>query len=141
MQPFELCVQSSLEHLEVISEFVAEGARSAGLSEQETFDVQMAADEACTNSIEHAYQGRVGEVRVCCWTEGNEYVVRVTDFGEPFNPDSVPVPDITAPLLDRNIGGLGLFFMKALVDQVEFQSDPVQGNQVLLRKQRQASRR
>jgi anti-sigma regulatory factor (Ser/Thr protein kinase) len=136
MQPFELCVASDLSHLEEISAFVAEGARSAGLDEQQVFEIQMAADEACTNSIEHAYSGTRGEVRICCWTEADAYVVRVTDFGEPFDPDQVPVPDTSASLAERNIGGLGLFLMRELVDRIEFHSDPVQGNQVLLRKQR-----
>lgn len=136
MQPFELCVDSNLTHLAAISEFVADGARQAGLSEDAVFAVQMAIDEACTNSIVHAYKGRHGEVRVCSWTEGDDYVVRVTDFGEPFDPDAVPLPDTTAPLVERSIGGLGLFFMKELVDRIEFTSDPVQGNQVVFRKRR-----
>ncbi len=139
MQPFELCVDSDLSHLAAIAEFVGEGARQAGLSEDEVFAVQMAADEACTNSIEHAYGGRNGEVRVCCWTEGDQYVVRITDFGDPFDPESVPVPDTSAPLLERGIGGLGLFFMRELVDQIDFASDDVQGNQVILRKRKSAS--
>ena len=136
VQPFELCVDSNLAHLATISQFVADGARQAGLSEDEVFALQMAADEACTNSIEHAYDGRQGEVRVCCWTEGDEYVVRVTDFGEPFDPESVPIPDTTVPLMERSIGGLGLYFMRELVDRVDFVSDPVQGNQVIMRKRR-----
>ncbi|NLT74570.1 MAG: ATP-binding protein [Chloroflexi bacterium] len=131
-------MESSLSHLAAIAEFVADGARQAGLSEEEVFAVQMAADEACTNSIEHAYGGQEGEVRICCWAEGNEYVVRITDFGRPFDPDSVPIPDTKAPLTERNIGGLGLFFMRELVDQVDFASDPIQGNQVTLRKRRHA---
>lgn len=139
MQPFELCVDSDLSHLAAIAEFVAEGARQAGLSEDDVFAVQMAADEACTNSIEHAYGGRNGQVRVCCWTEGDQYVVRITDFGDPFDPESVPVPDTSAPLLERGIGGLGLFFMRELVDQIDFASDAVQGNQVILRKRKSSS--
>jgi serine/threonine-protein kinase RsbW len=136
LQPIELCVDGSLIHLATISQFVADGARQAGLSEDDVFALQMATDEACTNSIEHAYNGRKGEVRVCCWTEGDEYVVRVTDFGDPFDPDSVPIPDTTVPLTERSIGGLGLYFMRELVDRVDFMSDSVQGNQVIMRKRR-----
>lgn len=139
MQPFELCVDSDLSQLAAIAEFVAEGARQAGLSEDDVFAVQMATDEACTNSIEHAYGGRTGQVRVCCWTEGDQYVVRITDFGEPFDPESVPLPDTTAPLLERHVGGLGLFLMRELVDEIDFASDAVQGNQVILRKRKSAS--
>jgi len=136
MQPVELCIEGDPEHLATVSEFVAAGARRAGLSEDDVFAIQMAADEACTNSIEHAYNGRRGEVRVCCWSEGDDYVVRITDFGDVFDPESVPSPDTTSPLTERPIGGLGLFLMRELVDQVIFQSDPERGNQVILRKRR-----
>ena len=135
MEPFELCVDSDLSHLAATPNSWLREARQAGLSEDDVFAVQMAADEACTNSIEHAYGGRTGEVRICCWTEGDQYVVRITDFGEPSDPESVPVPT-SVPLLERSIGGLGLFFMRKLVDQVDFFSDAVQGNQVILRKRK-----
>lgn len=134
MRPFELCVTSDLSHLAAISEFVATSARLAGVSDEGVFEIQMATDEACTNSIEHAYDGQMGEVRICCWVQDDHFVVRVTDFGKRFDPSQVPTPNIDAPLETRDVGGLGLFFMRELVDRVEFRSDPLQGNQVLLHK-------
>ncbi len=133
-EPIELCVSSDLTQLARISEFVAESARRAGVPEAGVFEIQMATDEACTNSIEHAYGGKTGEVRVCCWVEGDDFVVRVTDFGRRFDPGQVPLPDTAAPLESRDIGGLGLFFMRELTDQVEFLSDADSGNRVILRK-------
>jgi anti-sigma regulatory factor (Ser/Thr protein kinase) len=134
MPPFELCVSSDLSQLARISEFVTQSARQAGVPEADVYDIQMATDEACTNSIEHAYSGNTGEVRVCCWVENKEFVVRVTDFGKQFDPNKIPVPDTKAPLESRDIGGLGLFFMRELTDGLEFHSDGEKGNQVILRK-------
>lgn len=134
MDPFELCVSSDLEHLARIAEFVTQCARGAGLSETGVFEIQMAADEACTNAIQHAYSGRAGEVRVCCWVAEGDFCVRITDFGERFDPALIPLPDTTAPLESRDIGGLGLYFMRALTDRIEFAADQAQGNQVTLRK-------
>ena len=134
MPPFELCVRSDLSQLAKISEFVTQSARRAGVPEADVFDIQMATDEACTNSIEHAYSGNMGEVRVCCWVENSTFVVRVTDFGKQFDPTKVPMPDTEAPLESRDIGGLGLFFMRELTDGIEFHSDKEKGNQVILRK-------
>lgn len=134
---YELCVSSHLTNLAEISDFVGEAASRAGLDESEVFEVQMATDEACTNSMEHAYEGRQdGEVHVCCYVESNAFVVRVTDFGKPFEPDRVPMPDITLPLEERAVGGLGLFLMHRLVDKVEFGRDSDGANRVTLRKQR-----
>jgi len=133
----ELCVASELRNLAAIADFVSEAAARAGLDDTQVFEVQMAADEACTNSMEHAYEGREdGRVQVCCFVEDNVFVVRVTDFGKPFEPETVPVPDITLPLEDRSVGGLGLFLMRRLVDEVQFSRDSTGGNQVTLRKRR-----
>ncbi len=133
----EVCYASDRASLEPISEFVAERARLAGLDEDRVYEIQMATDEACTNSIEHAYDGRsAGEIIVCCFVDGQDFVVRVTDFGHKFDPDLVPMPDISAPLEERDIGGLGLFFMRRLVDRIEFTFDPVSGNHVEMRKRR-----
>ena len=138
---YELCVASQLSNLANIAEFVSEAAARAGLDDNQVFEVQMATDEACTNSMEHAYDGREdGEVHVCCYVEDNAFVVRITDFGRPFAPQDVPVPDVTLPLEERSVGGLGLYLMRKLVDDVEFSSDKTAGNQVTLRKLRKAAR-
>lgn len=136
----EVCFTSDPSNLSLIAEFVGERARLAGLDEDRVYAMQMATDEACTNSIEHAYEGRsAGEIRVCCFLDGKDFVVQVTDFGRRFDPEVVPIPDINAPLENRGIGGLGLFFMRKLVDEIEFTFDPIQGNQVVLRKRRFAA--
>ena len=134
---YELCVASQLDKLAQIADFVGEAATQAGLDEDQVFEVRMATDEACTNSMEHAYEGREdGQVRVCCTTEDDSFVVRITDFGRPFEPTSVPQPDINLPLEERSIGGLGLFLMYRLVDDVEFGQDGNGANIVTLRKRR-----
>ncbi|MBC7235267.1 MAG: ATP-binding protein [Chloroflexi bacterium] len=128
-------MSSKLANLARISAFVSEQARLVGMTEDQIFEVQMAVDEACTNAMEHAYGGREdGEVRVCCYTEGDDFVVRVTDFGEPFDPDAVPQPRLDVPLEQREVGGLGLFFMRKLMDRVDIATTKGQGNQVVMYK-------
>jgi anti-sigma regulatory factor (Ser/Thr protein kinase) len=132
---YELCVDSHLANLAEIADFVAQHAVRVGLNEDDVFAVQMAVDEACTNSMQHAYEGREdGEVRVCCYLEDRDFVVRISDQGHAFDPATVPEPDISAPLETREIGGLGLFFMRKLMDSVEFHFDASQGNEVIMRK-------
>jgi anti-sigma regulatory factor (Ser/Thr protein kinase) len=132
---YELCVSSQLTNLAQIAEFITQRAALAGLDEEQAYAVQTAVDEACTNAMEHAYEGRAdGEVRICCYQEDCDFVVRITDFGKAFDPATVPVPDVSAPLEERTAGGLGLFLMRRLMDSVEFHFDPVQGNEVVMRK-------
>jgi len=131
----EICVTSELANLANIGVFVSERARLSGMSEKQVFQVQMAVDEACTNAMVHAYQGDPeGEVRVCCYLEGNEFVVEVVDQGQVFDATAVPEPDLGKPIEDRDIGGLGLFFMRKLMDSVVFATPSEGGNQVIMRK-------
>ncbi len=132
---YELCVKSSTQNLAAIAEFVAERAREAGLDDDSIFDIQIAVDEACTNTIEHAYATRSDQtLRVCCSVQDQEFVIRITDYGTPFDPDSIPEPDLEAPMEERSIGGLGVFFMRRLMDSVEFSTHAYRGNQVVMRK-------
>lgn len=133
----ELTVASDLEKLAQIADFVTDAALRLGLDEKQAFEVQMATDEACANIIEHAYgPGVAGEISICCETEGDDFVVTLRDQGCSFDPCQVPEPDLTCPLEDRQIGGLGLFFMRKLMDRVDFCSDPDTGNELRMYKRR-----
>lgn len=137
MAEFEICVSSQLTHLSDIAEFVVTRARAAGLDDNQAFDVQMAVDEAVTNTMNHAYGGRPdGEIRVCCYLDGPDFMVRITDQGAPFDPNQVPPPDLTSPVEERAVGGLGLYFMRQLMDDVRFLPSPEGGNMLLMRKRR-----
>ena len=132
----EICVLSQTTNLAQVAEFVISEAQEAGLDETQVFEIQMAVDEACSNSMEHAYEGVPnGNLRVCCSLLEDEFVVRITDYGKPFDPTDFPAPDTKQPLEDRQIGGLGIFLMRQLVDQLEYATEPeTGGNQITLHK-------
>ncbi len=133
-RPFSLTVNSHVEHLTEIAEFIAQAARASGLDEDQVYDVQMAVDEACTNVIQHAYHGRSdGTIDITCEKQGKEFVVTIQDYGDPFNPKKVARPRTREPLSRRNIGGLGLFFMHKMMDRVKFDFSP-HGNRLTMMK-------
>jgi serine/threonine-protein kinase RsbW len=138
-EPLELTVASDLHNLALIAEFVTGAARQLGLSEQAAFEVQMAADEACANIVEHAYgAGVTGEITIRCELQGDDLLVAIRDRGRTFDPSGVPEPDVCCELQERQIGGLGIFFMRKLMDRIEYSFDPCTGNE--LRMYRRASR-
>ncbi|MFH1085163.1 MAG: ATP-binding protein [Chloroflexota bacterium] len=133
----DICVASEATNLARIAEFVGDRARLAGLDDDRVFEIQMAVDEACTNAISHAYQGQGdGLVYICCYEEGSDFVVSVTDHGRPFDPNSVPAPRLDAPLEKREIGGLGLYLMRQMTDSIAFSFDERLGNRVVMHKHR-----
>lgn len=116
---FELEIESKLENLAVIADFIADSMREFGLADPKIFEIQMAVDEACTNIINYGYT--VGMINISCWRRDEDVIVVIKDRGKPFDPTSVPPPDLDASLEKRKIGGLGVYFMKTLVDEVRYE--------------------
>ena len=116
-----------------IGEFVTRAAEAAGLDEDAVYAVQIAVDEACSNIIEHAYGGEGrGAIECTCQVCDDALAVTLRDQGRPFDPSGVPEPDLNAELKDRTGGGLGLYFMRQLMDEVRFAFTPGSGNIVTL---------
>jgi serine phosphatase RsbU (regulator of sigma subunit)/transcriptional regulator with GAF, ATPase, and Fis domain/anti-sigma regulatory factor (Ser/Thr protein kinase) len=115
---FKACYKNLAE----INLFVTRAAETAGLDEVAIYAVQRAVDEACSNIIEHAYQGKEGsDIECLCITCENGLIVRFHDYGNPFDPQKIPSPNIHTDLADRSVGGLGLYFMRQLMDEVSFE--------------------
>jgi anti-sigma regulatory factor (Ser/Thr protein kinase) len=133
-----LTVPGRFESLAQIAEFVSAAARSAGWDEDEAFHVQVAVDEACSNIIEHAYgPGKPGEVKLtCCIESQGDLIISIHDNGKPFDPATIPEPPLGADLEDVPEGGLGLYFMRKLMDKVEFRFDAEHGNVLTMVKRR-----
>jgi len=127
-QKFSLTVDSDVNELGAVAEFVERAARAFGMNDDQLYDVQMAIDEAVTNVIEHAYHRARGDIHIEMTKRGSDVVVTIRDHGERFDPKKVAQPKTRAGLSERNIGGLGLFFMQKLMNKVEFEFSDEQGN-------------
>lgn len=116
---------AKFEFLDEIREFVGAVARAGGFSEREIYNIQLATDEAASNIIEHAYQGiRGGSIEVSCEVNNSVMTIILVDHGKPFDPSEIPAPDLTSDLSERKIGGLGLYLMRKLMDEVHYQAEP-----------------
>ena len=118
--------------LAAIRGFVAETSQSLGADERAVRDLQLAVDEVCSNSIRHGYGGQGGEIEVAIERVGHSIKVMVRDWGVEFDPKAVPVPDLGLPLEERSLGGLGLFLVQQVMDEVRFEFDGNRGNTVTM---------
>ncbi|MFN8385623.1 MAG: ATP-binding protein [Anaerolineales bacterium] len=120
---------AKFEFLDEIREFVGEIARANGFSDKDVYNIQLATDEAASNIIEHAYVGMAdGVLDLSCGMKKQELVISLIDHGLPFDPADVPLPDLQADLSDRKIGGLGIFLMRKLMDEVHYHSNADKSN-------------
>lgn len=56
-----------------------------------------------------------------CGMEDDQIRIVLIDYGESFDPSAIPMPDLQADLSDRKIGGLGIFLMQKLMDEVHYE--------------------
>ena len=98
-------------------------ARAGGFGDKDVYNIQLAADEAASNIIEHAYEGvSDGLLEISCGMNSNTITIILVDHGESFDPSEVPLPDLKADLSERKIGGLGIFLMRKLMDEVHYEA-------------------
>lgn len=129
----EIIVESTTANLVVVRTFVTEAALRSGIDEDTTNRIVMAVDEACTNIIRHAYKNiSSNPIEVCIIQSKNKFEVVITDYGKPFDPNSIKEPDIKDNLKNYKKGGLGMFLIRALMDEVDFRRDEGQKNVVRL---------
>jgi serine/threonine-protein kinase RsbW len=125
----KLTFDADFENLDEIREFVGEAARQLGFTDKEVYSIQLAADEASSNIIEHAYVGmKGGKLEIELITSHKQLKIVMRDQGRPFDPGSVPEPNVKANLSERKIGGLGLYLMRKLMDEVSYETSPGTGN-------------
>jgi serine/threonine-protein kinase RsbW len=125
------------ENLDEIREFVGNIARKGGFSDKDVYNIQLATDEAASNVIEHAYQSSAdGVLELSCGMNGDAITIVLTDHGRSFDPSQVPAPDLKADLTDRKIGGLGIFLMRKLMDEIHYQPGPGKSNVLTMTKRK-----
>lgn len=129
----ELKVKSTTDNLERIREFIKTVSAQSGFSDDVIDKISLAVDEACTNIIKHAYKNSPnGDIVINAKLFDNKLTVSITDFGLDFNPDTVPVPDIKKYYQQHKVGGLGIYLMKKLMDEVKYNPSVDNKNQVVL---------
>jgi serine/threonine-protein kinase RsbW len=131
----ELKVKSKTENLSLIRDFVSEKALDAGLPVAAVEKIMLAVDEACTNIIKHAYKSSPeGEIFLNVDYDDEKFTITIIDYGKSFNPETIPQPDLQKYYREHKVGGLGIYLMKSLMDDVKYTSIPGKYNQVLLSK-------
>ncbi len=132
---YQRSFQGNVELLDKIRQFVVKSVKELGGNQDDIDACELAADEAATNCFEHGYGGRRGKIEVKLWREGNDLYIEVRDWGKSFDPDQVPLPQLDVPIEERAIGGLGLYLIRQVMDDLSFEFDKRKGNLMQMRRQ------
>lgn len=120
LQTWEKIFSAKIEEVPVLVGYVAEVAESVGMHPKRVMHLQLAVEEAAVNVCNYAYQIPPGEMQILITHEDKRFVVRIMDEGVPFDPLTLEAPDLKAKIEERSVGGLGVYLMKRVMDEVHY---------------------
>jgi serine/threonine-protein kinase RsbW len=127
-----LRLAAELKDLSNIRRFVAESAEELGVLPASLPGVLLAVDEAVTNVILHGYGGQGGPVEIEVSGSPDALIIHLRDEAAPFDPTSVPTPDLEASPEQRAPGGLGVHLMRQAMDQLLYRRPASGGNELTM---------
>jgi serine/threonine-protein kinase RsbW len=117
----EITVAATMEQIPIISDFI-EGLMSfAGFDLQKIMEVQLAAEEACTNIAKYAYPGKDGMIHIVARVASDQLDLIIEDCGVLFDPTAHVVAPSQVGTKDCPIGGLGILLIRSYVDGISFE--------------------
>lgn len=119
----ELKVEATIDNIPVVTEFVTSQLDEMSCIPKAKTQIRIAIDEIFGNIAHYAYEGKTGPVwiRVEQCEEQGAVVITFTDEGIPYNPCEKSDPDISLSIEERQIGGLGIYMVKKLMDDVWYE--------------------
>jgi serine/threonine-protein kinase RsbW len=129
----QIKTKASRENLPDLLSFVEQACHRYQIPKPTRLNLQLAVEEACVNIIEHGYAGwPPGTIEITFQPRDHQVSITIIDFGRKFDPTTHPPPDTSSEWDQRPVGGLGVFLITKLMDEVRYTSDPEQGNRLEL---------
>ena len=129
----QIKVPAKIEYLKDLRDFVTRIGGKYGFSDSVINTFKLAVDEASTNIIRHAYRDHDGDIVLRMIVRRNSLTISLIDQGRFFNPEQVKDPDLQRYVAIGKRGGLGIFIMRKLVDEIDYRRTE-EGNELRLTK-------
>jgi anti-sigma regulatory factor (Ser/Thr protein kinase) len=130
-----ICRTAHINILGELRDFVESAARHSGLKKDDVFAFKLVVDELCANIIQYGFEGREpGLMSLFFEVEKDTARLTIRDDGTFFSPEQAKSPDLEAGWEERQIGGLGIYFVKELMDNVTYNRMKDNTNQFILEK-------
>lgn len=131
-RPIVVRVPAKYDSIRILASVLGKVINVSRLGEREAFACRLALDEACVNIIEHAYANHsTGEIEATIHGSPGMCTICLTDFGEPYDPQQVASPQFGEDIEQASPGGLGLYLMRTMMDDVQYVASP-NGNSLIM---------
>ncbi len=117
----EIIITNHVDELPVLAEKIEALAESWELSMPLAMNINLALEEAISNVIFYAFDDeKEHDIKIVLSLENKTLTIEIIDDGKPFDPTARQQPDISLPAEDRPIGGLGIFLIKKMMNNVTY---------------------
>lgn len=118
----EIRIMNNLAEVSALAEFVEELCRELSLSDELTMNINLALEEAVANIIMYAYPSQEEhDILLRATVSPNQLIFLLSDNGQSFDPTQVEDVDITLSIEERPLGGLGIFLIRSIMNEVSYQ--------------------
>ena len=117
-----LRIKALTDNLDRVLQYVDAALEIMGCSMKNQIQIDMAVEELFVNIAHYAYKGTVGDAVIIASPDPKSGILRITfrDWGIPFDPLAKTDPDISLSVEEREIGGLGIFMAKKVMDTMDY---------------------
>ena len=118
----EICIKNKVSELEKVAWFVEEIGEELGLSMELQMNLNLVMEEMVTNVIFYAYpQDEEADIELLAKSDGKELTFVLSDQGKEFDPTAKEDTDLDVNPADRELGGMGIFIVKNIMNKVTYQ--------------------
>ena len=119
-----LVLPNDIETIPQLNEFIDLVAEEVGLDMSLTMSLNLAMEEAVVNVMDYAYpNGQKGNVDIEVTADQEWMTFVITDTGIAFDPTTKEDADTTLSAEERPIGGLGIFLVRQLMDDINYKRE------------------
>lgn len=120
-----LHIAASHEQLQLVEQAIDAMAESENWPDELVFKVKLVVEELGLNIIDHGYgNDESKEIEIRLSTDGGALTIELIDEAKPFDPlNDTPLPDTSAGVEERPIGGLGVFLVKEMMDEAAYERE------------------
>ncbi|MGL5272959.1 MAG: ATP-binding protein [Phocaeicola sp.] len=118
----ELIIMNEISEISRLEEFIETLGEELELDLPLVMSMNLALEEVVSNIILYAYPEKMGEsISIKATSSNGILIFAISDSGVEFDPTVVPEADITLSADDREIGGLGIYLVRRIMDEVKYQ--------------------
>ena len=129
-----LTIENRIEELRRLASLVEEFGAGENWPPDLVFQVNLVLEEVAINVINYGHDGGLHEIEIALTSELDALTIEVIDDGRAFDPtEDAKVPDVTLPMEERPVGGLGVYLVRTMMDEMRYRREGGRNHLTLLK--------